>query len=159
MEKGLLNFIDFLDDVVCSISAEDFRVKYINRAAEEVLGYTPEDFLDDAQLFVKIIHPEDREFVLKTFENLLNDKKFDIEFRVISPGKKIIWIRARGKLSYVPSDSSPYIFCVLRDISRRMMEQKELSYQLAFQKLVSHISKEFVNFSPINFDEKVLYAL
>ena len=159
MEKGLLNLIDFLDDVVCFISAEDFGVKYINRAAEEVLGYTPKDFLDDSQLFVRIIHPEDREFVLTTFKNLLNDKRCDIEFRVISPKKEIVWIRARGKLGYVSSDPKPCIFCVLRDISKRKEEQEELKYQVEFQRLVSHISQKFVNIGPDNLEKKILYCL
>ncbi|OPX35315.1 hypothetical protein B1H10_01525 [candidate division KSB1 bacterium 4484_188] len=44
-------------------------IKYISPAVETITGYEPQEFIKNANLFKKIIHPEDKEHILYKFEN------------------------------------------------------------------------------------------
>lgn len=49
-------YVDALDDVSSAI--------YMSPQVEEMLGYAPDEWLEDPELFAKLLHPEDRERVL-----------------------------------------------------------------------------------------------
>ncbi len=64
--------IDAIDDVVYAMEVDDVsnlmtgRVTFVGGRVQELLGYHPDDFIENPALFVSLIHPADREAVEAT---------------------------------------------------------------------------------------------
>ncbi len=50
--------------VYASELGENGRWRYVSPQVEDILGYTPEEWLADPELWAKLLHPEDRERAL-----------------------------------------------------------------------------------------------
>jgi PAS domain S-box-containing protein len=66
---------------------------------EGMLGYTPEEWLEDPEFWIKILHPDDKEMVLAEARrtNETGDP-FGEEYRVISKGGHVVWVRDEAVL-------------------------------------------------------------
>ena len=91
----------------------DFNIKYVSPAVEKITAYSLEELISDNQLFFKIIHPEDREKVIK-FKDEKPGYICDVEFRIINKKNEIKWINLRYK-----KISKGYIF-IIRDVTDKI---------------------------------------
>ncbi len=68
--------------------------KYVSPACERITGYTPEEFLQHPDLFVNILHPEDKELVTNQCRSHFNheSKPFEVEFRLFTKTGETRWI-------------------------------------------------------------------
>ncbi|HYH28425.1 MAG TPA: PAS domain-containing protein [Actinomycetota bacterium] len=67
---------------------------YVSPQIEKLLGYTPEEWTSDANLWVECIHPEDRDHVMSQCTEA-NDRAemFDMEYRMIHRDGPVVWVR------------------------------------------------------------------
>jgi PAS domain S-box-containing protein len=66
---------------------------YISPACERITGYAREAFNDDADLFLRIVHPDDRERLAAHYhEDLLRDDAYEFEFRIIRQDGEERWV-------------------------------------------------------------------
>lgn len=83
-----------LPAVVYVGSVEPAGVLYISPRIEELLGYTPEEWLADRDLWLKVLHPEDRERVLAEGMSTNEEgRPFRAEYRLISRDGREVWVR------------------------------------------------------------------
>ena len=72
---------------------------YASPQIEEVLGYTPEEYVSDHDLRVRIIHPEDRERVLAEDERTnRTEEPFAAEYRQYAKDGRLVWVRDEAVL-------------------------------------------------------------
>lgn len=71
----------------------DFRTTYLSDNVRKVLGYAPEDFLDDAHFWVDRIHPDDLERVLTGLEELGARGHYIHEYRFRAHDGEYRWMR------------------------------------------------------------------
>ena len=102
-----------------------------------MLGYHgPEDFPDALESWSDLLHPDDREHVLKEFHKTISDysgeKTYDVEYRLLTKNRGYRWYRAVGKPIRRP-DGSPITYLgVFFDITerkgmiQRLAEQQEV---------------------------------
>lgn len=67
------------------------RDDYMSPQTTRILGYTPDDWLFDPELWSKILHPDDREAVLA--ENVRSDEtgdRFLMEYRLIAKDGRVV---------------------------------------------------------------------
>ncbi len=80
---------------------EDFKFKYVNQQFSDTLGYTPKEILKwKSKEFLKLMHPEDRERIMETAENIYygkNDILADIQFRATKKTGEVIWLEIISK--------------------------------------------------------------
>ncbi len=79
-------FVDALDERSTNL--------YTSPQSEAILGYTAQDWADDPDLWMKILHPEDRERIL----GYLNDPDggwtvWDQENRIVAKDGRPVWVR------------------------------------------------------------------
>ena len=102
---------------------------FISPQVEELLGYTPEEWLADDELWRKVLHPDDRERAL-TENDLHNEtgEPFNSEYRMITRDGGIVWVRDVAVMVHdewgVPQFSQGFI----QDITAHMQAEEQLAF-------------------------------
>jgi two-component system cell cycle sensor histidine kinase/response regulator CckA len=82
----LVVYIDALDDVSSNL--------YTNPQCIDLLGYTPEEWREDPEIFARILHPEDRDRVLaETARGNHTGIPLRIEYRLLAKDGRVVWLR------------------------------------------------------------------
>lgn len=97
-EPPLDSLLNFLDDVVWSASVEPFELIYLNQAAEEVYGRPQQEFFERPNLWLEVIHSDDRGRVQLAMQTLNEAGSYDLEYRILRPTGEIRWLRDRTRL-------------------------------------------------------------
>jgi diguanylate cyclase (GGDEF)-like protein/PAS domain S-box-containing protein len=111
---------------------------------EPILGYTVEEWATDETLFVRALHPGDRERVLaaharthKTHEPL------SVEYRLLSRDGEIVWIRDEGVVVVDESGTPLYLQGYLLDITREREAQIQLRQLALYDPLTGLANRAF----------------
>lgn len=99
-EQRLNSILNSLEDAVWSIAVESFQLLYLNPAAEAIFGRPSSEFLANPNLWVEIIHPEDRDRVWTQTRQLFETGNYEVEYRIIRPDGEIRHLRDRTRLIY-----------------------------------------------------------
>lgn len=68
----------------------------VSQQAEQMLGYTLEEWLATPDFCLKLVHPEDRERVTREFEEILfHAKQGILYFRWIARDERVVWVKAQ----------------------------------------------------------------
>lgn len=119
-----------LKDVIWATGYPDCRLEYLNPAAETVFGRPIKAFMDDASLWLDIVHPEDRDAVVASRDRLLRQEEAERRYRVLRPDGETVWIHDRAWLMR-DRDGQPQRLCgIARDVTSEMAEQQRLSSTL-----------------------------
>jgi len=115
---------DLSGDII--IMHRNFKKYYVNPAIENILGYTPDEYLKFSRL--ELLHPEDK---LKIQANYLAElhertsKKYSIDFRQKHKNGHYIWISAQIIIHQI--DVNNFITIInARDISDRKRNELEI---------------------------------
>jgi PAS domain S-box-containing protein len=111
-------YMDAPDDVSTAV--------YISPQYEQVTGYTAEQRMSDPGLWVRMLHPEDRDRVL-TESRRTNETgdPFDVEYRLISADGRVVWAHDHAYLVAGP-DGRQVWQGVLTDITERTRAHEAL---------------------------------
>jgi PAS domain S-box-containing protein len=71
----------------------DGRIIYNSPACERITGYSAKDIIDDPQLLIRVVHPDDTQSVMDHYEEeKTSEDSLAIEFRINVEGKGEVWI-------------------------------------------------------------------
>lgn len=87
--------INSVDGVLWKFDLNNNQYTYISEQITHMLGVQTDSILDDAPIFMKMIHPEDLGIVIKTMTHMrthMNETQ-NIEFRMIKTDGSEIWVR------------------------------------------------------------------
>ena len=119
----LVVYVDELSDNSANI--------YTSPQVEALLGYTVEEWVADPDLFVKVLHPEDRERVLaEVHRTNESGEPFVCEYRVLAKDGRVVWIRDEST-TYAEEGQPVHSQGYMLDITRRRIAEEELR-QLAW---------------------------
>jgi len=106
---------------------DDHSIKYISQAVKKITGYEPQDFIKDANLFKQIIHPDDKEYILKEFEDKFkNPHSCSIQFRIIHKNGSVRWIAHRCRPVFDDNNKISGRVSSNRDITNRKLAELAL---------------------------------
>ena len=86
-------------DMIYRMSLPDGRYEYVNEAALEITGYTPEEFYKSPALIQQIIHPDWQEYFAGQWKQLLageNPRHYEFQINHKSGGTR--WLNQRSVL-------------------------------------------------------------
>jgi PAS domain S-box-containing protein len=77
------------------------------------------------ELILELVHPDDREPLIKTWQDTIKGKPYDVEHRLVVHGK-IKWIRNKAKLIYNDKGDVIRLIGITQDITYRKNTEKKL---------------------------------
>ncbi|MBA2343801.1 MAG: PAS domain S-box protein [Rubrobacter sp.] len=104
---------------------------YTSPQMEEMLGYAPEEWAEDPDLWKKILHPDDRDRVLaETRRTNDTGDHFEIEYRMISRDGRVVWVRDEAVLLRDEEEGEPRFWQgIIFDMTERKSLEERLSHQ------------------------------
>jgi PAS domain S-box-containing protein len=117
---------------------EHASTTYISPQIEEILGFTPEEWLADPKLWSKRLHPEDADRALAELARArVNGPATVTEYRLLTAEGRTRWFRDTAKLVRDQSGGPPFYRGVLVDITEaRQAEEALRSSEARFRRLV-----------------------
>jgi diguanylate cyclase (GGDEF)-like protein/PAS domain S-box-containing protein len=132
----LVIYVDALDESSSNI--------FTSHQIEPLLGYSVEEWRDDSDLFVRTLHPDDRDHVLaaharthKTHEPL------SLEYRLISREGSVVWVRDEGVIVLDEEREPLYLQGYILDITAERELQEQLRRQALFDPLTGLANRAF----------------
>ena len=115
---------------------------YVSPQIEEILGVTPEEWKADPELWIRQIHPDDRERVLEASK--LSDETgepFNIEYRHIKDDGVVVWVRDEAVVTERDAEGRPtMVHGVMYDITeRKRAEEKLRETEARYRTLVERV--------------------
>ena len=132
-QSPLIVYIDRLDKASSNV--------YTSPQLEAILGYTVQERADDEELFLKVIHPDDRDRVLAEHERTRGSgEPFRMEYRMITRDGRVRWFLDEAR-TIVEEDGGPgYHYGYLLDITeRKELEEPLRAAEGRYRQLVEHV--------------------
>ena len=129
---GVATFLDRItDDPGHSIPL------YISPQVEPMLGYPLHEWLDESELWLRILHPEDRDRLVAADENARKHKlTLSEEYRLLHREGHVVWVSERAAVVPDVSTGTLYWQGVMVDITtRKRAEQAMADSELKFRTL------------------------
>jgi diguanylate cyclase (GGDEF)-like protein/PAS domain S-box-containing protein len=126
--------------VYASELGETGRWRYVSPQVEEILGFTPAEFLCDAGLWARQVHPDDRLHALavESRDALGNRETAPVEYRMYTKSGRLVWMLDEAVLE--PDGAGiPVWHGVLYDISERKTIEIDLQRALDQQAVVARL--------------------
>jgi diguanylate cyclase (GGDEF)-like protein/PAS domain S-box-containing protein len=116
--------------------------RYVSPQVEEILGYTPEEFVRDPALWASLVHPGDRERVLTSESEVHAGERETgpIAYRIFRRDGEVVWIQDEAILE-ADDDGVPVWHGVLYDVSERKRAEAELQRSLSQQAVVARLGE------------------
>jgi PAS domain S-box-containing protein len=112
-------YIDRLDEFSSNV--------YTSPHIERMTGYTAERWAAEADFFVKILHPDDRERVIREHERTHTTRApLRVEYRLIAADGREIWIRDEAVVVRDRDGASPVLQGFLVDITEQKVAEQAL---------------------------------
>jgi two-component system, NarL family, sensor histidine kinase UhpB len=116
---------------------------YISPQIESILGYSPKEWLADPGLWVKLLHPEDRDRVLAESQRDLlgsNGAVFRSEYRILTRESDVLWLRDEATAVRNGLDEPEFLQGIMFDVTdqKRFEEQLKSSHE-RMRELAAHI--------------------
>jgi diguanylate cyclase (GGDEF)-like protein/PAS domain S-box-containing protein len=70
---------------------------YVSPQIEAILGVTPEAYMADPDMWIRLVHPDDREWVRTQSDDFIAGRGGDLDdYRIVRPDGRVVWIRDRA---------------------------------------------------------------
>ena len=101
---------------------------YVSPQIETMFGYSPDEWMATPELFVRLLHPEDRERVLAEDKRTeATGEPFRMEYRQFTRDGRVVWIRDEAVLVRDEDGKPLYWLGVQLDVTERKRTEKELA--------------------------------
>jgi PAS domain S-box-containing protein len=143
-EKNYRLILENIDEIVYAVDlSHDFmhsETNFMSGQIEDILGYKPEEFLADRDLWSRLIHPDDVDMMKETTQKIISARKKGVRLYRL-------WNKTTGNYRWLEDRVVPQIdkkgdviglFGVARDITERKLAEevlleKERKYRTIFE--------------------------
>ena len=132
----LVVYVDALDDGSSNIFTSDH--------IEPLLGYTVEEWRDNQDLFVRTLHPEDRDRVLAAHAHTHETHEpLSLEYRLLARDGRVVTIRDEGVIVLNEAGEPLYLQGYILDVTAERELQEQLRQQALFDPLTGLANRAF----------------
>ena len=132
----LVVYVDALDEGSSNI--------FTSGGIEPLLGYTVEEWRDEPDLFVRTLHPDDRDRVLAAHTRThRTHEPLSLEYRLIARNGAVVWVRDDGVVVLGDDNEPLYLQGYVLDITPERELQEQLRLQALFDPLTGLANRAF----------------
>lgn len=145
-QQRVKSLINTIDGIVWECDASTFSFNFISQKVENILGYTPEEWLNSPTFWRDHIYHEDSEWVQNYCMIQTNEKlDHDFEYRMVAKNGSIVWLR---DIVNMVSENGKAVSLrgIMIDVTKTKEAEKELNNSF---NLVTEQNKRLLNFSYI----------
>lgn len=111
---------------ICDLGG-GWRARYISPQIEELTGFTVQEWLNDPQLWFKLVHPDDLETILDEYNRAEQENRPALsEYRMQARDGHTIWLHDRALIVSDPQNYYQIVQGVAVDITERKRIEQEL---------------------------------
>gem|GEM_PF-5560613 len=135
-----------------ALSDETSTNLFISGKVEELTGYSDKQFIENPELYSAIIYPDDKAYVWEKIEEHRKKKiLLDVEYRIITKGNGVKWIRDNANPIFNEEKEIIRIDGFMEDITDRKQAQEALIENgNRFRELFNNMSSGVAVYEPIN---------
>lgn len=123
--------IDSVEGVVWEVDPSTFTFLFISKAAERLLGYPTERWLEEQGFWQKHLHPEDQEWAMNFCRiRVAEGRDHDFEYRMIAANGSVVWIRDIVTV-IIEAGKPSRLRGVMMDITPQKQAQQQLEQSLS----------------------------
>jgi diguanylate cyclase (GGDEF)-like protein/PAS domain S-box-containing protein len=116
-----VSYIDATDDNASTI--------YISRQVEELLGYSPQEWIEDPELWPNLLHPDDRSrAVAENERHNETGEPFRMEYRMIHRDGQVVWVHDEATVVRDERGVPRFSHGVMMDISDRKRGEENVAF-------------------------------
>ena len=106
---------------------DDRKSLYVSPQVEEILGYAQQEWLEQPDIFMEVLHPDDREPTLAAHD-LHNEtgEPWSMEYRLIAADGRVVWFHDEARLVRDEAGRPLFWQGVRLDITRQKRAEEEL---------------------------------
>ncbi|MBD3217422.1 MAG: PAS domain S-box protein, partial [candidate division Zixibacteria bacterium] len=141
-EERFRQMAENIPEVFWILERNPEKMVYVSPAYEDVFGLSIKEIYKDSRSFLKAVHPDDKEFVIKYFDD--TQAPSDIEFRLLRKAGEIRWVRA---LTFQIPDKRGKVYRttgIVRDITLRKRTETQLKESEARYRAVVEDQTELI---------------
>jgi diguanylate cyclase (GGDEF)-like protein/PAS domain S-box-containing protein len=141
----LIVYVDALDATSSNI--------FTSRQIEPILGYSVEEWTTDKHLFVRALHPSDRDRVLAAHAHThRTHDPLSIEYRLFSKDGRVVWLRDEGVVVVDDEGRPLYLQGYLLDVTMQREAEEQLRQMALYDGLTGLANRAF-------FHERLVHAV
>jgi diguanylate cyclase (GGDEF)-like protein/PAS domain S-box-containing protein len=115
--------------VYVDLADESMATTYVSPQIEALLGITPQEYLDDADLWTRHLHPDDRENALQTYQRSRDaGEPFTFEYRLVARDGREVWFRDSAVVIPGAEGRPALIQGVMLDITDRKAAEEQAAF-------------------------------
>lgn len=143
-KERLDSILSSLRDVVWSMSADGGTVLYVSSAVEAIYGRPASEFYAAPQLYLEVIHPEDKERVLGQWLAALQGQAFETTYRILRPDGAVRWLQDSRRSLRADDGSIMRIDGLASDITERKEQLDRIARLSRIHEVLSGINSMIV---------------
>lgn len=123
-QRSFKFLVDSVDGIVWQADTERDRIVFVNRRAEDILGYPSTEWLSTVNFWSKHLYSDDRDRAIKAFnEGVGRGGTFEHSYRMIAADGRVVWIHDHVRISH--EQGQPRLAHVLSlDVTRQRASEE-----------------------------------
>jgi diguanylate cyclase (GGDEF)-like protein/PAS domain S-box-containing protein len=127
-QTPVITYIDAVD--------QNSTALYVSPRVQDVLGYSPEEWTSDPELWTRLLHPDDREQTMEEHARTNSTgEPFRAEYRLIARDGRAIWVRDEAFLLHDAAGEPRFWQGVMVDITERKQAEEQVAFLAYHDKL------------------------
>jgi diguanylate cyclase (GGDEF)-like protein/PAS domain S-box-containing protein len=109
---------------------------YVSPQLLAMTGFTPGEWLAEPDMWVRRLHPEDRERVLRQFRDACaSGGRFASEYRILDSEGRVVWWRDEGRVLPDPDGKARFVRGFVLDVTEQRLAEESLRKMRFFDQL------------------------
>jgi PAS domain S-box-containing protein len=125
-ELRLQQLVQSVNDVVWEAAADGSRLMYMSPSAEGIYGRPVRDFMANPQVWLDMIHPDDRTVAEQSRRDLQAKGRAEVEYRILRPDGSVRWLCDRKALLRDQAGRAVRAGGIITDVTQHKLTEQAL---------------------------------